>query len=38
MTGIGDVNIVGWGRRRRGKHGRYWDTDIVWVETKISGF
>ena len=37
VTGIGDVNIVGWGGGRRRKHGRYWDTDIVWVGTEISG-
>ena len=37
VTGIGNVNIVGWGGGRRRKHGRYWDTDIVWVGTEISG-
>ena len=29
--------LILWGLGKAGKHGRYWDTDIVWVETEISG-
>ena len=33
MAGIGDVNIVGWGRG--GERGRDWNTDILGVGTEI---
>ena len=29
--------LILWGGGRRGKLGRYWETDIVWVGTEISG-